>query len=86
MSATGWSWYLDQAAQTIIAMTNGGVGYVNVGLMGETVFLMILQDLKRESLTSQFNTVQTAMQNLAKAWSGQRYPYARYSSICHAKV
>ncbi len=32
-----WRWYINQAVLTISTLTGGGVGFVNDGLMGETV-------------------------------------------------
>lgn len=74
LSQTTWSWYLSQAVLTITAMLGGGVGYTDVGLMGETVFVMVLSDLKREGWTSQASTIESLMLARAKVWSTQSYP------------
>jgi hypothetical protein len=62
-------------------MTNGRVGYVNVGLMGETVLKLLLNDLKREGLTSNATLVESRMKSRANVWAGQRYPYVYSSQI-----
>lgn len=69
-----WQWYLNQAQQTIIRMQSGGVGYVDVGLMGETVYWYTLQDLKREGLTANVTALEAAMKRRQTIWKGQRYP------------
>ncbi|KAH7098557.1 hypothetical protein BKA62DRAFT_622444 [Auriculariales sp. MPI-PUGE-AT-0066] len=70
-----WQWYLNQAMQTIIRMTGSGVGYVDVGLMGETVYWYTLNDLKREGLTANVTSLQNAMKARQTIWAGQRYPF-----------
>jgi hypothetical protein len=77
LTQTTWSWYLKQAVLTIQAMTDGSVGYADVGLMDETPMLNVLLDLKREgsAWTSQASTVESRMKARAQAWSTQRYPF-----------
>ncbi|PFH49825.1 hypothetical protein AMATHDRAFT_75995 [Amanita thiersii Skay4041] len=70
-----WQWYLNQAVLTVATMTNGHVGFVNDGLMGETVYLLLLSDLKREGLTSNATLVESRMQSRATIWAGERYPF-----------
>ncbi|KAJ8523087.1 hypothetical protein ONZ45_g417 [Pleurotus djamor] len=72
---TSWQWYIQQAVLTTQAMTNGRVGYVNDGLMGETVIRLLLDDLKREGLTANATFVEGRMQTRATAWSRTRYPF-----------
>jgi len=55
-------------------MTNGKVGYAGDGLMGETVFLYLLDDLKREGLTTNATLVENKMRSRATTWAGERYP------------
>jgi hypothetical protein len=69
-----WQWYINQAALTVNSMTNGRVGYANVGLMGETVLRLLLDDLKREGLTSAASTVESRMRSRWSAWSTQSFP------------
>jgi hypothetical protein len=69
-----WDWYLNQAVVTLNALTNGGVSYVNVGLMGETVFGLVLNDLKREGKTADASNIEAKMKTRYNVWAGQRYP------------
>ncbi len=69
-----WHWYIDQAVLTVSTMTNGRVGFTNFGLMGETVLVVLLDDLKREGLTSNATLVESRMQSRSTKWAGQRYP------------
>lgn len=62
-------------------MTGGGVGFVNVGLMGETVYRLILEDLKREGLSTNATLVESRMRARWQVWSGQRYPYVVFSGF-----
>ncbi|KAJ8701864.1 hypothetical protein PTI98_000615 [Pleurotus ostreatus] len=72
---TTWQWYIQQAVQTIQAMTGGRVGFVNDGLMGETVIRLLLDDLKREGLTANVTFVEGRMRTRATTWAGTRYPF-----------
>lgn len=69
-----WQWYINQAVITIQALTGGRVGFVNDGLMGETVLTFLLEDLTREGLTSNASFVEGKMRNRASVWARQRYP------------
>ena len=83
ISAETWQWYLDHAFNTVKFMTGGfatpgdrgGVGYVNVGLMDGDIFVMLLEDLKREGWTDQAAYVQGAMKARADRWNGEAYPF-----------
>lgn len=55
-------------------MTNGQVGYADDGLMGETVLVSLLNDLKREGLTANATLVEGRMKTRATAWAGEQYP------------
>lgn len=70
-----WEWYLDQAQKTVIRGTQNDVGYVDVGLMGETVWGEILKDLQRENKTSEASTFEDAMRKRAELWHSQDIPY-----------
>ncbi|KAF9566984.1 hypothetical protein CPC08DRAFT_63123 [Agrocybe pediades] len=70
-----WQWYLNQAVLTVSTMTNGRVGYADDGLMGETVLLRLLDDLKREGLTANATLIESRMKSRATAWAGERYPF-----------
>ncbi len=78
-----WEWYLDKAFNTVKFMTGGfqqpgqrgGVGYVNVGLMNGDIFLMLLDDLKRESWKEQADYIEGAMKRRADRWQADEYPF-----------
>ncbi|MGV3616788.1 MAG: DUF5695 domain-containing protein [Fimbriimonas sp.] len=76
-----WNWYLEQAYQTIRFMTdklpNGRprVWYVDLGLMEGTIFLQVLDDLKREGWTEKAADVETRMKARADKWKGETYPF-----------
>ncbi|KAH9486468.1 hypothetical protein JR316_0000533 [Psilocybe cubensis] len=70
-----WQWYINQAVLTVSSMTNGKVGYAGDGLMGETVLLYLLDDLKREGLTDNVTLVEDRMRSRATVWAGERYPF-----------
>ena len=83
VTAQKWEWYLDKAFNTVKFMTGGfqkpgargGVGYVNVGLMNGDIFLMLLDDLKRESWTEQATYLEGAMKQRADRWQADAYPF-----------
>ncbi|KAF9011201.1 hypothetical protein BDQ17DRAFT_1345705 [Cyathus striatus] len=70
-----WQWYLNQAVLTVQFMTNGRVGYATDGLMGETVILLLLNDLKYEGLTANSTLVENKMKSRAATWGSERYPF-----------
>ena len=78
-----WPWYLDKAFNTVKFMTGGfaqpgqkpGVGYVNVGLMNGNIFLMLLEDLKREGWKEQAEYLEGAMKRRADRWNADAYPF-----------
>ncbi len=69
-----WQWYLNQAVLTVLSMTNGLVGYADDGLMGETVLMYLLDDVKREGLTANATLLESRMFSRATNWAGERYP------------
>jgi len=70
-----WDWYLLQAHNTILRATKSGVGYSDVGLMGETVYGEVLADLTREGKTSEASALSAAMKTRATKWNSQAVPY-----------
>lgn len=70
-----WQWYLNQAYHTIIYATGPNTSYVDVGLMGETVWGYILQDLQNEGNTTAANTVIAAMKTRANLWNSEAVPF-----------
>ena len=74
-----WEWYLDHAYQTVRFLTGGtgrdNIGYLNVGVMEGDIFLMLLDDLKREGWTEQAEYVEQAMKRRADRWKQEAYPF-----------
>jgi len=78
-----WEWYLDHAFNTVKYMTGGfappggrgGVGYVNVGLMDGDIFVLLLEDLKREEWKEQGDYLEAAMKRRADRWNADAYPF-----------
>jgi hypothetical protein len=76
-----WDWYLEQAFQTTrfaFSRKPDGkyvVGYVDLGLMEGTIFLELLNDLKREGWTEKAAEVERLMKERADAWAKEEYPF-----------
>jgi hypothetical protein len=72
-----WQWYLDHAYQTVRFLTSAGHGGANLkdGLMDGDIFLMLLEDLKREGWNEQADYVETAMKQRTDRWKGNRFPF-----------
>ena len=70
-----WDWYLENAYQTTMAMVNLAPYYVQFGQMEGSVFLYILQDLKREGWAAQANTLEAAMKKRADHWRSLDFPF-----------
>jgi hypothetical protein len=76
-----WNWYLEQAYQTTRFMTdrtaNGRprVWYVDLGLMEGTIFLHLLDDLKREGWTEKAKDIEARMKRRTDKWKEETYPF-----------
>ena len=76
-----WDWYLDQAFQTtkfMFGRTADGkrrVDYVELGLMEGTIFLDLLNDLKREGWIEKAAEAEALMKERADAWKTEQYPF-----------
>ncbi len=77
-----WTWFLNQALETVLAMTNGQVGYADDGLMDETVLLYLLNDLKREGLSANATIMESRMKARQAVWAATRYPYVYFILSC----
>ncbi len=81
VSSHEWDWYLDQAYQTAMFLTGRNeqgrynVGYINMGLMEGTIFVKILEDLKREGWTEKAAKMEERMKQRAERWIRQSYPF-----------
>ncbi|KXH45065.1 hypothetical protein CSIM01_01194 [Colletotrichum simmondsii] len=73
-----WTWYLTQAYNTVThCMKNGAAecDYGLTGLMGETVFAELLEDLKRENMTQEATTFEANMRFRAEFWETLAVPF-----------
>ena len=78
-----WDWYLEQAYQTTKFTFSRNaenrnrrrVGYVELGLMEGDIFLMVLQDLKREGWTEKAADVEALMKERTERWKREAYPF-----------
>ncbi|KAM0278198.1 hypothetical protein ACHAQH_005313 [Verticillium albo-atrum] len=70
-----WSWYLEKAWGTAHRMTDSEIWYNDMGLMGETIFGVILQDLQRESENDKAKQLEERMRERAVLWASQEVPY-----------
>ncbi|HEU4981193.1 MAG TPA: DUF5695 domain-containing protein [Acidobacteriaceae bacterium] len=70
-----WKWYLDQSYETTMAMMRLAPYYTQFGQMEGDVFVYILNDLKREGMTDEANTLEAAMRKRADHWSKEKYPF-----------
>jgi hypothetical protein len=70
-----WAWYLHRAYQTGLAMVRHAPHYAQFGQMDGTVFLLILEDLKREGWVDEASTFEAAMRERADLWRSLGYPF-----------
>ncbi|KAF4874879.1 hypothetical protein CGCSCA1_v005848 [Colletotrichum siamense] len=70
-----WSWYLDKAYRTALRISGGGVAWVEMGLMGETVWGMIMTDLVREGFENEAATLAALMKSRAEHWNSIDAPF-----------
>ncbi|MBI4472082.1 MAG: hypothetical protein HY646_05400, partial [Acidobacteria bacterium] len=72
----GWDWYLNQAFQTVNYLaTHSNINNSRDGLMDGTIFLLLLEDLKRENWTEQANALETYLKTRADDWSRRPVPF-----------
>ena len=70
-----WRWYLENAAQTAIAMIDQAPEYVMKGQMEGTIFILILNDLYAEGLTDLANELRLVMKVRFYHWITLLYPF-----------
>jgi hypothetical protein len=76
-----WDWYLEQAYQTTRFLTKRGpsgrplVGYVDTGLMEGDIFVLLLNDLKREGWSEKAAEIEAQMKARADMWKDRAYPF-----------
>ncbi|KAK4627808.1 uncharacterized protein CLAFUR5_04070 [Fulvia fulva] len=67
-------WYWNQAFHTVVASQNHIV-YADVGLMGETMWVKLLEDLFAEGLSSEAAQVTQTMKGRQALWATQSGPF-----------
>ncbi|HTS07598.1 MAG TPA: DUF5695 domain-containing protein [Candidatus Eisenbacteria bacterium] len=70
-----WDWYLNQAYETSVAMTKYAQDLSVFGQMEGTIFVAILQDLKRENIKEQADALESNMRARADRWKSEAYPF-----------
>ncbi|UIR54646.1 DUF5695 domain-containing protein [Sphingobacterium sp. SRCM116780] len=70
-----WETYLNRAFETSMAMINKAPYYAQFGQMEGSIFLIVLNDLRREGFTDQANLLESAMRKRAEHWKTLNYPF-----------
>ncbi|HSJ67307.1 MAG TPA: DUF5695 domain-containing protein, partial [Anditalea sp.] len=70
-----WDWYLRNAYHTAVAMVKQAPHYAQYGQMEGTVFLLILEDLKREGLSDLAANLEELMRERTDVWVELAYPF-----------
>jgi hypothetical protein len=70
-----WEWYLERAFRTAEAMVRHAPRHAQFGQMEGTVFVLILQDLRREGRTEEARSLENLMRARADHWRALAYPY-----------
>jgi hypothetical protein len=70
-----WSWYLEQAYETSMAMARFAGDLAKFGQMEGDIFVAILNDLKAEGKTEEAAQLEAAMKARADHWKTEAYPF-----------
>ena len=70
-----WSWYLSQAYATFIAMFDNAPYYTQFGLMEGSVFLDLMEDLRLEGWTEQYQRMYKLQQQRVGVWQQLPFPF-----------
>jgi len=71
-----WDWYLKQAFETANYLgTHANIGNSRDGLMDGTIFLMLLEDLKRENWQTQAAALEGQLKAHAEEWDRRPVPF-----------
>ena len=70
-----WHWYLSHAYETSVAMTKFAGGYARFGQMEGDIFIKILDDLRREGMTTEAQNLEAKMRERADRWKQEPYPF-----------
>ena len=75
LQKAAWAGYLEKAYHTAVAMTELAPYYAQFGQMEGTIFLLILEDLKREGWQQQADKLEKIMEQRALHWRSLNYPF-----------
>lgn len=75
-----WTWYLNQSYNTIMRGVQPDIGYWDAGLMGETVFGEVMEDLKRENWTNHVENMEESMYRRLQVWKTEPVPFGSEQS------
>ena len=71
-----WDWYLKQAFETANYLgTHPNIGNSRDGLMDGSIFLMLLEDLRRENWQTQATTLEGQLRTRAEEWNRRPVPF-----------
>ena len=70
-----WRTYLDRAFETTMAMVEKAPYYAQFGQMEGSIFLILLNDLRKEGFSDHANRLEAAMRKRAEHWRGLPYPF-----------
>ncbi len=70
-----WQWYLTNAYHTAMAMVKQAPYYAQFGQMEGSVFLFILNDLKREGFVEMAQNLESEMKKRTEHWASLNYPF-----------
>ncbi len=76
-----WKWYLNQAYSTTEYLTGQDeqgrdkVGYMRLGLMDGSIFVSLLEDLRREGWTEKADLIEARMKMRADRWADEAFPF-----------
>jgi hypothetical protein len=68
-------WYLNQAYETTMAMMRYAQDQASLGQMEGSVFVALLDDLRREQRNAEAGKLEAAMRGRAENWKRQPYPF-----------
>lgn len=70
-----WSWYLENAYHTAMAMVKQAPYYAQFGQMEGTIFYLVLKDLQSEGMKEMADSLEAVMKKRAIHWSSLKYPF-----------
>jgi len=70
-----WTWYLDQAYETSMAMGRFAEGLAQFGQMEGDIFVAVLNDLKAEGKSAEATQLEAVMKARADHWKSEAFPF-----------